>query len=190
VLDALRNGPVQGLSVSEIMADAQIGSRDAAYQLLHRMTKDGEIARLGRGKYALPVPLLSGVSGSHDDRQAIDETEIKAASDTPDTPDRGAPANPAADAAVVLPLFPPTVWRRIHKGVKAPAGTRWRVFPNGIGVLYARFSLRLDIKSLRLDGKQRWVEESLHTTDPKVAKANLDALRLRRIAEAKASAHP
>jgi hypothetical protein len=42
VLDALRNGPVEGLSISEIMAEAEIRSREAAWQMLGRMATDGE----------------------------------------------------------------------------------------------------------------------------------------------------
>ena len=59
VLDALQNGRSgEGLSLGEIMADAEIRSRDAAWQLLHRMVEAGEIVRRARGRYGLP---LSGV---------------------------------------------------------------------------------------------------------------------------------
>jgi hypothetical protein len=43
-----------GLAVPEIMAAAQLGSRNNADQMLARMNKDGEIERLKRGVYGLP----------------------------------------------------------------------------------------------------------------------------------------
>jgi len=51
VIEALRDGP---LGVSEICAAAEIRSRNTADQLLFKMAKDDEIARAGRGQYALP----------------------------------------------------------------------------------------------------------------------------------------
>ena len=43
----------QPLSVGEIMADADMQNRNAADILLGKMTRDGEIARVGRGRYDL-----------------------------------------------------------------------------------------------------------------------------------------
>jgi hypothetical protein len=66
VLDALRNGSIEGLSVAEIMADAEIRSRATAWQLLHRMAEDGQIVRRRRGRYVLPPapPVSSSVRKS------------------------------------------------------------------------------------------------------------------------------
>jgi hypothetical protein len=41
------------LSVGEIIAAAGLGSRNAADVLLHRMARDGEIEKAGRGRYTL-----------------------------------------------------------------------------------------------------------------------------------------
>jgi hypothetical protein len=53
VLVALE-GADQGLSVSEIIAAAQLTNRIAADALLYRMSKDGKIERIKRGLYGLP----------------------------------------------------------------------------------------------------------------------------------------
>jgi hypothetical protein len=42
------------LSVNEIMAAAQLRSRNAADLLLGKMARDGEIKRIGRGRYSIP----------------------------------------------------------------------------------------------------------------------------------------
>jgi len=53
VIEALKKagGP---LSVTDIMAGADIPKRGNADQLLSKMAGDGDIERVGRGKYALP----------------------------------------------------------------------------------------------------------------------------------------
>jgi hypothetical protein len=53
VLAALRNAP-EGLSTSEIISTAALGSRNAADVLLFRMLADGEIERVKRAVYGLP----------------------------------------------------------------------------------------------------------------------------------------
>ena len=45
-----------GMSVADIQIEARLSSRNAADLLLRRMVKDGEIVRVGRGRYALPSP--------------------------------------------------------------------------------------------------------------------------------------
>jgi hypothetical protein len=87
VLSALRKAPAEGLSVSEIVADAEIGSRENAYQILHRMTELGEIVRRARGKYGLPGELLSGVSGSQEAAEIPGKQGISPHADAPDDPD-------------------------------------------------------------------------------------------------------
>lgn len=87
VLAALRKGPAEGLSVGEIMADAEIGVRQNAWQLLHRMTADGEIERRGRGNYVLPGNPASGASGSQDGSEPVEKAMQNPAPDAPDTPD-------------------------------------------------------------------------------------------------------
>jgi AAA domain len=67
VLDVLRDGPADGMSVSEIMGCAGIKQRDAADKLLQRMAKAGEIIRLKRGKYALPGRRMSDLSETRRD---------------------------------------------------------------------------------------------------------------------------
>jgi hypothetical protein len=62
ILAALCEGPAEGLSVREVMAEAGIRSRDAADKLLQRMAKVGEIRRCGRGKYALSSDTLTPLS--------------------------------------------------------------------------------------------------------------------------------
>ena len=44
----------EGLAVAEIVVAAQLRSRNAADNLLFRMTKAGEIERVKRGVYGLP----------------------------------------------------------------------------------------------------------------------------------------
>jgi AAA domain len=53
VLAALAD-PTDGLTVSEIQAAAQLGTRGAADMLLSRMARDGEVARINRGRFSLP----------------------------------------------------------------------------------------------------------------------------------------
>jgi hypothetical protein len=62
ILAALEGAPKEGLSVREIMAAADIRSRDAADKMLQRIAKAGEIRRRGRGRYSLPPNSLSEVS--------------------------------------------------------------------------------------------------------------------------------
>ena len=90
ILAALKDAPAGGYSPPEIMASAGLSSRDAAWQILHRMTVAGEIVRRGRGKYALPGQPVSGASGSQVPSQVADAAGINATADAPDTPDRGA----------------------------------------------------------------------------------------------------
>jgi hypothetical protein len=94
VLAVLAAGPA---GVREIMAEAGIRSQDAAWQLLHRMAKAGEITRCGHGKYSLPdIPLsgpLSGLSGCQEGSQFVDDTGVKHHPDNPDNPDRGGRAS-------------------------------------------------------------------------------------------------
>jgi hypothetical protein len=100
VLDVLA-ASAEELSVREIMAEADLGTQDAAWQLLHRMVKAGEIERRGRGKYRLPVaPLsvsktpLSGVSGTSGTVFSSVLSEDLSPSGLPDTPDRGVQGEP------------------------------------------------------------------------------------------------
>ncbi len=62
------------VAVKDIMRAAGIGRRSAADIMLGRMAADGEVARTGRGRYALPN--LSGEAGkiAAIDCQAPDET--------------------------------------------------------------------------------------------------------------------
>jgi hypothetical protein len=53
VLDALARVP-EGMNVSEIVAAARLGNRNAADQLLFRMLADGDVQRIKRGMYGLP----------------------------------------------------------------------------------------------------------------------------------------
>jgi hypothetical protein len=53
VLDALGRVP-EGMNVSEIVAAARLGNRNAADQLLFRMLADGDVQRIKRGIYGLP----------------------------------------------------------------------------------------------------------------------------------------
>jgi hypothetical protein len=81
VLDALQGVPGD-LTVAEIMAAADIQSRTAADVLLHRMAKDGEIERRGRGRYGLPGTPLKEVKDSQIDSKTPDNTGISSASNT------------------------------------------------------------------------------------------------------------
>jgi AAA domain len=92
VLEALRGAAGEALSVAELMAEAQVRSRDAGWQLLHRMAEAGEIVRRGRGKYVLPGTPMSRVSGSKDGAQTTDGTRLNCDQGDPDTPDKGAKA--------------------------------------------------------------------------------------------------
>jgi hypothetical protein len=173
VLSALREGPAAGLSVGEIMAEAEIHSRQAAWQLLHRMAKDGEVGRRGRGKYGLPETPLSGVSGSQENGQPIDGTLEKFDPDPPDSPDKG--GHPK-----VIRLYPrERVWKRVHGGVKAPSGSRWDVGADGSAQLHAHYSFSIG-------GKRRWVDHSLRTADPGIAAEMIAASRRAQVAQAKA----
>ena len=137
VLETLKAGE---LSVGEIMADAGIHSREAAWQLLHRMAVAGEIVRSGRGKYALPGASVSGPSGGQDEAQAADNSTNPTGPDFPDAPDRGGHGK-------VVRLYPRGVsrrgWKRVHEGVTAPAGTRWGVDADGTAILHAHYTFRI-----------------------------------------------
>jgi hypothetical protein len=80
------------MQTREIISLARLVSRDAADQLLHRMTMDGEIARRGRGKYSLPGAApsehVSEASESQKSTQLIDSASTKFTSDTSDASDR------------------------------------------------------------------------------------------------------
>src|SRR5262249_11225197 len=62
-------------------------SRDVADKTLQRMAGDGEIVRVGRGRYALPSALTSEVSESPKRSQALDVKGVSSVSDTSDTSD-------------------------------------------------------------------------------------------------------
>ena len=61
ILETLKGAP-SGLSVNEIKAAADIRSREAADKLVQRMAAAGQIERLDRGKYGLPLTPLSEAS--------------------------------------------------------------------------------------------------------------------------------
>jgi len=110
VLEALRNGPVDGLGVREIKVAADVRSRSAIDKLLQRMATAGEIERRARGKYSLSGTPLSEVSEGPKDGQSIGETGINKSSDTSDTSDGGMQAGeswssngaPIAESAATL----------------------------------------------------------------------------------------
>jgi hypothetical protein len=83
VLDALANGP---LTVSEIKSAADLKSRDAADKLCQRMTANGDIDRLDRGRYGLPMGMVSEVSERggkpHGNPQKTGTSESDTTSDT------------------------------------------------------------------------------------------------------------
>jgi hypothetical protein len=54
VLEVLRSGDEAGMHISEIMAGVARSDRNAVDQLLFKMQRDGDIARVKRGVYALP----------------------------------------------------------------------------------------------------------------------------------------
>ena len=54
VLVALEEAGTTGSTISEIQGAIQLGSRNAAYMLLSRMAREGEVVRSDRGRYALP----------------------------------------------------------------------------------------------------------------------------------------
>jgi hypothetical protein len=54
VLVALEEAGTTGSTISEIQGAIQLGSRNAAYTLLSRMAREGEVVRSDRGRYALP----------------------------------------------------------------------------------------------------------------------------------------
>jgi hypothetical protein len=66
----------QPLSVREIMADAEMQNRNATDILLGKMVRDGEIARVGRGRYDLS-PKINGQIGQKErlDGQSIDSID-------------------------------------------------------------------------------------------------------------------
>jgi predicted transcriptional regulator of viral defense system len=66
----------QPLSVREIMADAEMQNRNAVDILLGKMVRDGEIVRVGRGRYDLS-PKINGQIGQKErlDGKATDSVE-------------------------------------------------------------------------------------------------------------------
>ena len=86
VLDGLKHGP---LTVGEIKAAAEIKSRDAADKLLQRMAEAGQVERIGRGKYGLPVSDPKSEVESEDNPLINNNnSEISWVSDTSDTPSK------------------------------------------------------------------------------------------------------
>jgi hypothetical protein len=67
VITALKAG--QPLSVREIMADAEMPNRNATDILLCKMARDGEIVRVGRGRYDLSVK-DAGQNGQKERKEA------------------------------------------------------------------------------------------------------------------------
>ncbi len=61
----------QALSVRDIMADAEMRSRNAA-DILLKMTRDGEIVRVGRGRYNL----ASEINGKIGQKERTDAKPI------------------------------------------------------------------------------------------------------------------
>jgi hypothetical protein len=86
VLDVLGDAGTE-LSVSEVQAAAEIATRAAADKLLQRMANAGEICRLARGKYGLPLPPLSEASESPEDNKTPNNMGIATTPDTSDTSD-------------------------------------------------------------------------------------------------------
>jgi hypothetical protein len=97
VMEALRSVP-SDLAVTEIMAAADIQSRAAADQLLHRMAKAGEIERRGRGKYGLATGSLSEASERQKGDETLRNAGICLASDVSDASDTPLQANGHAPA--------------------------------------------------------------------------------------------
>ena len=62
----------QPLSIREIMADAEMLNRNAADILLSKMTRDGEIVRVGRGRY----DLASKINGQIGQKERLDAKHI------------------------------------------------------------------------------------------------------------------
>ncbi len=73
VIDALRDGP---LGVGAIMAAATLKSRNAADLLCGRMSRDGDIVRVGRGRYGLPNAATDETGGT--DRNDVAESTAAA----------------------------------------------------------------------------------------------------------------
>jgi hypothetical protein len=94
VLAALASAPPEGLKVQAIIAEAGIRSRDAADQLLLRMTRDGDVERPSRGKYSLPRPSASDASESHKHGQAVDKMGQQSPSEVSDASDAASDVSP------------------------------------------------------------------------------------------------
>jgi hypothetical protein len=94
VLVALASAPPEGLKVQAIMEEAGIRSRDAADQLLLRMTRDGDIDRPSRGMYSLLRPPESDASESHKRCQVVDNTGQHSFSEVSDASDAASDVSP------------------------------------------------------------------------------------------------
>jgi hypothetical protein len=86
VLAALAAAP-DGMSVTEITAAASMVSRGATDKLLFNMVRDGEVARVKRGVYALPGIALSKNTGKKGKKVRSELSTLKNQEDKPSSPD-------------------------------------------------------------------------------------------------------
>jgi hypothetical protein len=123
VLDALKEGPLQA---KDICLAADLRNRNAADQLLFKMTKDGEIVRAGRGLYSLP----DAEAGKIDKKERLVDQPIELTTETPNLTDltdltgavRSAPPPTAPESAPADDPWhiPPALDRRPER-LGAPA---------------------------------------------------------------------
>jgi hypothetical protein len=94
IVAALKDAPKGGdgnpeaMSVSQIMAATERTDRNALYQLLYRMNKDGEVSALGQGRYSLP-PKGDPSNASKTDKKAPSEAPLD-----PEPPDNASNSAP------------------------------------------------------------------------------------------------
>jgi hypothetical protein len=118
VLAALADLP-DGLTVSEIQAAAQIGSRGAADMLLSRMVRDGEVARIDRGRFSLP----QYVREKREKAREYGENPIKphTPSHTPQSNTSNAPIRDSHTPALEFLTWALTPGRRLVRDIEASA---------------------------------------------------------------------
>jgi hypothetical protein len=100
ILDALAAAGDSGLSVAEVMGATGRSDRNAVYQLLWKMIRDGEVQRAGRGTYSLPGKIAGKKPGKMQNTENTEENgNLTDLTGYPESKKR-APLTPEQQAAI------------------------------------------------------------------------------------------
>jgi AAA domain len=155
IVELLATAPAEGISIAEIMAVPGVRTRDNADQLLSRMVKAGEIARVGPGRYgplrprafkkpdAAPEPArpngLNEGALREEDREQFDPFFEPATKDAKPRVDRAKPVAPIPAAPSSGANARELAERRFgirEEDAKVEAPPRPSVFGTIVGILF------------------------------------------------------